>query len=65
MSQPISLGKAKCVAATDKAIQVVLEEGRILWVPQSVVHDDSEVYSKGDQGELVVELWWAEQRKEA
>lgn len=35
-------------------------EGREIWVPQSVIHDDSEVYQLGDEGDLVVERWFAE-----
>ena len=30
------------------------------WVPQSVIHDDSEVYAYGHYGRLVVQAWIAE-----
>ena len=60
----ISLGKARCVGSSTKAICVVLEGSPLQrWVPQSVVHDDSEVYKRGDSGNLVVMLWWAEKEK--
>ena len=32
------------------------------WVPQSQIHEDSEVWKEGDEGELVVSGWYA--RKE-
>lgn len=31
-----------------------------LWVPKSVIHDDSECYAKGTSGKLVVKRKWAE-----
>jgi len=31
-------------------------------VPQSQIHEDSEVWKRGDEGTLVVTQWWAEQR---
>lgn len=48
-----------CDAQTTKAIHVFVD-GEGLWIPQSVVHDDSEVWKKGDEGTLVLHLWWAE-----
>jgi hypothetical protein len=32
------------------------------WVPQSQIHEDSEVYQMGDSGSLVVTRWIAEQK---
>lgn len=49
----------KCTRATDKAILVVID-GDEKWVPKSCLHDDSEVYDEGDEGELAVKSWWAE-----
>jgi hypothetical protein len=45
---------------TDRALLVFvpdLEEQ--IWVPKSVVHEDSEVYKADTDGELVVFEWWA------
>lgn len=60
-----SLGEGKCVGATDKAVRVELESGDVLWIPASVVHDDSEVYNVGDTGDVVVQTWWAEKNGHA
>lgn len=37
--------------------------GEEMWIPKSVVHDDSAVYAPGHSGEMIVELWWAEKLK--
>jgi hypothetical protein len=61
MSDGVNLGPAKVVRATDRALLVLLDGEEEVWVPKSVVHDDSEVYSeKADEGDLVVLAWWAE-----
>jgi len=60
--EPARLGKARPVRETAKALLVYLEsDGEEHWIPKSVIHDDSEVYSmKAGDGELIVEGWWAE-----
>lgn len=52
---------AECVAQTDKAICVRAPDldGQV-WIPQSQVHEDSEVWKEGQSGKLVVNEWWAE-----
>lgn len=47
--------------ASDKAILVSIE-GEEVWIPQSQIHDDSEVYGKGHTGTLIVSRWIAEQK---
>jgi len=55
-----NVGDFICTRETDKAILV--SDGTIeLWVPKSVVHDDSEVYAADTEGDLVLAEWWAEQ----
>lgn len=59
----VSLGKGKVVHSTDKALKVDLEDrDEPLWIPKSVIHDDSELFDDGDNdnGELVVNESWAE-----
>jgi len=47
--------------ATDKAL-LCLIDGEEVWVPQSQIDDDSEVWRAGDEGHLVVSSWWAQER---
>lgn len=59
---PFEVGEANPMRETAKALLVYLEgEQRELWVPKSVIHSDSEVWSSSQvAGELVVFYWWAE-----
>lgn len=52
-------GYAKAIAETNKAILCTIGQDKF-WIPKSVIHADSEVAKKGDEGELVVMEWWAE-----
>lgn len=65
--EPVGFDNTTCLRATPNAILVQRRRedgsaGRSLWVPQSVVHADSEVFEQGHQGRLVLFTWWA--RKE-
>lgn len=62
MNEGTILGFAQVRRETDKAILVYLEdEGEERWIPKSVIHDNSEVYSLAtSEGTLVVQTWWAE-----
>lgn len=54
-----------CVEAESPQAILVDIEGTKVWVPKSVIHDDSEVYSKKSGeggGTLIVERWWAKKR---
>jgi len=46
---------------TELALLVEIE-GEPVWVPKSVIDDDSEVYDDNEnaKGALVVKEWWAE-----
>ncbi len=59
-----SIGRGKCIRATAKAILVELERGKAIWIPKANLHDNSEVYeigSEGNEGNVIVKTWWAEQ----
>lgn len=56
----------KVTQEREKAIEVVLSDtGDLKWIPKSVIHMDSEVFEKPDDGDgggkLVVHRWFAEQ----
>ena len=48
-----------CVNTTEKAIRIRTAGDDYYWIPQSVIHDDSEVFDIGDHGTLVVAEWFA------
>jgi hypothetical protein len=53
---------SEVVAETDKALRVRMDPeygGEMIWIPKSVVDDDSEVYRMGDKGDLILKRWWA------
>lgn len=56
-----SPGSVKVVRETDKAILVVLDKDQI-WIPKSQITDDSNVWKEGQEGDLYVSEWFAEQR---
>lgn len=64
MAEPCVLGHGKVVGATLKALCVRLDDADSdLWIPKANIHDDSEVYADDSPpGEIVVALWWAEEK---
>ncbi len=56
----VRIDDVRCLHTTDDAILVEIE-GDKHWIPNGHVDDDSEVYRKGDEGELVISDWIAEQ----
>ena len=58
----VSFHDAEALVVTPKALLCRLADAREVWVPLSVITDDSEVFGCGDVGELVVRSWFA--RKE-
>lgn len=59
-SDGVSLGNGRVKRATDLALLVELDTGDEPWIPKSQIHDDSEVYEEGHEGDVVVTTWWAE-----
>lgn len=59
----VTIGGVKVIKATNKAILVDIP-GCLspLWIPQSQIEDDSEVWKEGDEGDLVVTEWIAEKK---
>jgi len=58
-----NLGAAVCTCDSGKAIKVLVEDlGYEVWIPQSQVHEDSEVYALGDEGDIIVSEWFARER---
>jgi len=65
--EPVSLGNAEAIAETTDALKVRLDAVAVgddheLWFPKSSIHDDSEVYDVGHEGDFVVKQWIAEEK---
>lgn len=60
-TRTIAVEGAVCLRESRKAIYV-RALGALFWVPQSVIHDDSEVYRANDAGRLVLMEWWVRQQ---
>lgn len=55
------ISDSKCVHETEKAILVsALMFDEDMWIPKSVLSNDSEVYKKGTTGDCIVSGWFAE-----
>lgn len=59
MAEPVRIEECEATAETDKALLVSIDGDEPIWVPKSVIDDESEVYSKGHEGTLVVAEWFA------
>lgn len=62
MSEPndtVTFEKVTVKQETPRAILVAIGSGQV-WVPKSVIHDDSEVYAMDTDGDLIVARWFAE-----
>jgi len=61
------IDRAECIAETGIAMRVRFMAAskaiRTMWIPKSVVHDDSEVFDSREhaRGKLVLQAWWADQ----
>lgn len=55
---PFSFPEGVITRETEKALLYEFGPDKI-WVPKSVVHDDSDIWKKGEEGVLTVKAWWA------
>lgn len=60
----VMIPEVKVLRETEKALLVLTDEGDELWVPKSVVDEDSEVFQKDDEGTLIVQEWFAKKTDE-
>jgi len=57
----------KCIGETDKALLCVFPEGHRRWVPKGQIStgaNHNEIFSKGDEGTLLITTWLAEKWEE-
>lgn len=61
----VSLGDALCLNTSKKGALFKIysfKSDLAVWIPQSCIHDDSEVWKKGQRGDLVIMEWFAEKK---
>lgn len=62
---PITFDDCEVVHDSGKALLVIipdLDKGEPVWVPQSQITEDSEIWKLGQSGKLVVTEWIAQQK---
>ena len=57
--QTIEIDDVTVEAETDLAVLCIIDDKQV-WIPKSVVHEDSEVQSEGDTGTITIMRWFAE-----
>ncbi len=58
----VSFDKVTVIRETEAALLLRID-GDDHWIPKSHIHDDSEVYKDGTEGELIVSEWIATQKR--
>lgn len=58
----LKIASTRAITATDAAVLIHIEDHGNVWIPQSHIHDDSEVSKPGDEGDLIITQWIAEQK---
>ncbi|HEX5766814.1 MAG TPA: hypothetical protein VFX94_01150 [Burkholderiales bacterium] len=57
----MSLGQGKALRRSSTGLALLIQlEGESRWIPISQLHDDSEVYQPGHEGNVIVLEWWAD-----
>lgn len=57
----VRLAGVKSIRGSDKAILCEID-GEEVWIPQSQIDEDSEVWESGQEGTLVITAWLAKQK---
>lgn len=63
MDRIVEISNVEVIKSTPKALLCLLEDGHEVWVPRSVIDEESEVSDDGDQGVLIVAGWFAEKEE--
>ena len=60
--EKVRIDDVEILRATDKAVLCQIEDQQV-WIPQSQIDDDSEIWKEGDTGTLIVSDWIAKEKK--
>jgi hypothetical protein len=61
MAEPVMFNDVVVRKETEAALLVVID-GDDYWIPKSQLHEESEVKGEGDEGQLAITRWIAEQK---
>ena len=59
-SRSVLVPGTEVLRETDKALLIRFSNDQELWIPQSQLHEDSEVFEMGHAGDLIISRWIAE-----
>ena len=59
---PVTISDAKCIHESDGGALRVVVDGKSYWIPKKLVNEDSEVYKKNTDGDLIIPTWLAEDK---
>lgn len=64
-NDPCTLGDGRVLREAKSGLALLISvENEEIWVPKSILHDESDIDETsevGDEGDVVVPEWWAEQ----
>lgn len=61
-TRTVTIEDVRGIRKSEKALLCDIPGEGEMWIPQTQIHDDSEVYQEGDVGKLVITKWIAEQK---
>ena len=59
--EKVWLSGVEALRSTTAAVLCLIEDEEV-WIPQSQIDDESEVWEEGDQGTLVISQWLADKK---
>ena len=63
--EPVRIDGTKCIGLSKSNLAILCTNedwDEDVWVPQSIIHANSEVYKLGTEGVLVVPRWFAKEK---
>jgi hypothetical protein len=60
--EPFEIGLVIVKHVTAQALLCMKQNLDDIWIPRSVIHDNSEVWRASQSGIMIVKVWWAEKK---
>ena len=58
----MNIGYGEVRTGTPSALLIDTKEHGSIWVPKSVITDNSEVWKEGQKGKVDIKEWWLEKK---